>query len=61
MARHRGFNRAKGGPADITARLVQRTNLLLLMRHAVADVLPTILFIPDLFRRQLRWAQPRLA
>ena len=56
IAPRRGFNRAKGGPADITARLVQRMNLLLLMLHGVADVLRTILFIPDLFRRQLRRA-----
>jgi hypothetical protein len=53
MARRRGFNH-EDDPADITARRVQRMNLLLLMLRGLADLLRTILFIPDPFGRLLR-------
>jgi hypothetical protein len=53
MVRRRGFNH-EDDPADITARRVQRMNLLLLMLRGLADLLRTILFIPDPFGRLLR-------
>jgi hypothetical protein len=53
MVRRRGFNH-EDDPADITARRVQRMNLLLLMLRGLADLPRTILSIPDPFGRLLR-------
>jgi hypothetical protein len=53
IARRRGFDH-EDDPPDITARRVQRMNLLLLMLRGLPDLPRTILFNPDPFRRLLR-------